>query len=244
MTPTFFRNRPPLIHRLMPWLAVVMCLFVVFPAAADFQRGMNAYNDGLYDKAIEEWLPMAELGDAKAQLNLGMMYYEAKGGAQNFKEASRWLSKAAEQGHADAEAYYALALMNSNGWGVRQNYIDAVKWYSLAAEQGLADAQYNLALMYTNGLGTQQDNRAAVKWLLQAAEQGLADAQHTLGTMYVNGEGVGQDYVQACMWFDISTASGKNNAEQTCDTLTEKMTPAQREEAQDAAQAWLNKHNS
>ena len=58
MTPNFFRSRPLWRHRLIPWLALVICLFVVFPVAADFQRGLDAYHDGLYDKAIEEWLPI------------------------------------------------------------------------------------------------------------------------------------------------------------------------------------------
>jgi len=244
MTPDFFRNQLLLLHRLAPWLVVVTCLFVVYPAAADFERGLEAYHEGLYDKAIEEWLPMAEQGNAKAQLNLGMMYYEAKGGAQNFKEAARWLAQAAKQGFADANAYYALGLMYSNGWGVLQDYHEAVNWYSSAAEKGHADAQYNLALMYANGLGTQQNNNAAVKWLLQSAEKGLADAQYAMGTMYANGEGVEQDYVKACMWFDISTASGKHNPEQTCDTLAEKLTPEQRAQAKAAAHEWRSKHPS
>ena len=54
----------------------------------------------------------AEQGDARAQTELGLCYYEGNGVAQNKEEAVRWYRKAAEQGFAAAQdaldkCYYA-----------------------------------------------------------------------------------------------------------------------------------------
>ena len=51
-----------------------------------------------------KWYRMAaDQGDAKAQYNLGVMYYEGKGVPQNTSEALRWLHKAQVQGDERAK---------------------------------------------------------------------------------------------------------------------------------------------
>ena len=47
--------------------------------AADFNKGMDAYNDGDYPTALKEWKPLAEEGNAFAQNNLGVMYHDGLG---------------------------------------------------------------------------------------------------------------------------------------------------------------------
>jgi uncharacterized protein len=59
--------------------------------------------------------------------------------------------------------------------------------------------------------------------------------------MYFKGEGVLQDYVLAHMWFNLAAAAGDAlsvDAATNRDFVTEKMTPAQIEEAQRLARAW------
>ena len=75
-----------------------------------------------------------EGGDKVAQCNLGLMYYNGNGLPQDYKEAVKWYTKAAEQGYADAQ--FNLALMYDNGQGVPKDYKEAVKWYTKSAEQG------------------------------------------------------------------------------------------------------------
>ncbi len=45
----------------------------------------------------------AEEGDAIAQSNLGFMYRQGQGVAQDFKEAVKWFQKAADQGDANGQ---------------------------------------------------------------------------------------------------------------------------------------------
>ena len=40
------------------------------------------------DAALREWLPLAEQGDAKAQVNLGMMYHDGGGITRDYKTAA------------------------------------------------------------------------------------------------------------------------------------------------------------
>lgn len=45
------------------------------------------------------WTKGAEQGEADAQVNLGLAYYDGKGVRQDFVMAYMWISLAAEQGH-------------------------------------------------------------------------------------------------------------------------------------------------
>jgi len=56
-------------------LAVVLLVWLVAPAWADFQEGMTAYKRGDYAVAFREFKPLAESGHIEAQLYLGQMYY-------------------------------------------------------------------------------------------------------------------------------------------------------------------------
>ena len=143
-------------------------------AAQDFDAGLKAANAGDYAAALQEWRPLAEQGDIKAQYNLGVMYQNGYGVPQDYAEALRWYRMAAEQGHADAR--YSLGVMYHNGYGVPQDDAEAVKWYRLAAEQGNADAQYNLGNSYFSGQGVPQDHVSAHMWLNIAAANGAENA--------------------------------------------------------------------
>ncbi|HIF93894.1 MAG TPA: sel1 repeat family protein [Myxococcales bacterium] len=52
---------------------------------------------------IKEIREAAEQGDADAQNNLGVMYANGYGVAENYAEAVKWYRKAAEQGDASAQ---------------------------------------------------------------------------------------------------------------------------------------------
>jgi len=66
--------------------------------AGDLEDGIAAYDQGNYELAFTKFKLAADQGDAKAQFNLGLMYRDGRGVAQNDAEAVRWLKLAAEQG--------------------------------------------------------------------------------------------------------------------------------------------------
>ena len=110
------------------------------------------------------------------------------------------------------------------------------------AEKGNAIAQYILGFMYENGEGVSQDYRKAEKWYYKAAEQGIADAQYNLGKMYADSSGATQDYVMSHMWFSIAGENGDQDAFNKRDSVAEKMTPSQIQEAQKLAREWMANH--
>jgi TPR repeat protein len=96
--------------------------------------GYQSYLKGHFDAAHEEWLPLAELGDAEAQFNMGVMYDEGAGVQQDLATAAEWYEKAAEQGFVDAQAN--LGMMYYHGQGVPCDHKAAVDWLQRAANQG------------------------------------------------------------------------------------------------------------
>ena len=74
-----------------------------------------------------------------AQSNLGAMYANGEGVAQDLKQAVAWYRKAAEQGMVDAQ--YSLGLEYAKGEGIAQDYKQAYIWASVAAANGDSDAK-------------------------------------------------------------------------------------------------------
>ncbi len=90
----------------IPWLGlsarVAHFLGVTLPEGTDFEVGVEAWGRGDYDRAVQEFRPLAEQGHAPAQFNLGVMYDKGHGTPQDYQEAVRWYQLAAEQGIASA----------------------------------------------------------------------------------------------------------------------------------------------
>jgi len=154
-------------HYLLQTLALFLLLITSSGIAADYAKGFDAYSEGDYATALNEWQPLAEQGDRDGQFGLGLLYANGWGVELNDDEALKWYGLAVEQGHA--EAAYNLAVMCANGWGVPQSDDEAFKWYSIAAEGGFTTAQISLGKMYAVGFGAPQDNVQAHKWYNIAA---------------------------------------------------------------------------
>ena len=188
----------------LQFFTTVIILFVAILAWAQ----NNVVYVGLSESGIEfkDELIAAKQGEVTAQFNLGIMYDNGEGVAEDDAEAVKWYRKAADQGFASAQ--YNLGVMYANGAGVEKDERKAVKWYRKAAEQGHASAQYTLGIMYDNGEGVPEDDAEAVKWYRKAAEQGDATAQFLLGMCYSYGEGVEKDLVEAAKWLRIGAERG------------------------------------
>ena len=130
-------------------IALVLSLVcLVVPAWADFQAGMDARNRGDFAKALREWRPLAEQGDARAQFYLGMLYENGDGVPRDYEKAREWYEKSAAQGEANAQFY--LGLLSAFGRGGPLDLAQAHMWYSLAAGNGHVGAT-----VYRNDLAKQ-----------------------------------------------------------------------------------------
>lgn len=197
---------------------------------AEAQAELLADNDALNFKRLQL---MAIQGDATAQTNLGVMFEQGRGVPKNYIEAVDWYKRAAM--HGNAAAQFNLGVMFDQGRGVQRDYNQAIDWFRKSAIQGYSPAQYNLGVMYDRGRGVLQDNKQAIEWFKKAAMQGNAAAQFNLGVMYAEGQGVPQDFVRSYMWFNLVAAQGDSDAVKGRDLISNKMTIAQVQKAQELA---------
>lgn len=112
----------------------------------------------------------AEQGDAKAQYNLGVCYYNGNGVEKDYQEAVKWYRKAAEQGIAEAQCN--LGLCYDEGRGVIQNKVKAYAWYALSSKNGDDVGNKNMKLLEKELTQTQLEE--ALK-LAEKYDKGIFD---------------------------------------------------------------------
>ena len=215
-------------------IGIALLLAVQSASAMDFWTGSAYYLRGDFAAAMQEWRPLAEEGDARAQHYLGLMYARGEGVPEDNRQAGRWFRKSAEQGHPQSQ--YRLGMLYANGKGVPEDDRQAIHWLGEAARQGDPRAQFNLGIMYELGEGVPRDDHQAVNWYLRAAEQGHARAQFGLGSKFAEGSGIDRDHVRAYAWFNLAAARGdervRHLAEKRRASLLDEMAPTQVAEAQ------------
>jgi TPR repeat protein len=115
-------------------LATIGCLGLFVVSGQDFAAGLKAYENHDYATALKEWRPLAEKGSAAAEFNLGLLFYDGRGVAQDFNEAAQWFERSADRGYAKAQ--YNLGEMYAVGKGVKRDYVQSYKWLSVCATGG------------------------------------------------------------------------------------------------------------
>ncbi len=164
-------------------------------ANADYQRGHTAFNKGDVLKAIEWFRKAADVGDVKAQTNLGILYLFGdtllKDGedmtANSDELALKYFNMAAKQG--DGAAYHRIGYMHDPLIGARVKPIsteEAIKWYRKAAALRYEPAKEDLYGIYTSDGGFNLEE--ALKWTdWKAAYEGDTEAQYDLAVLYWRG---------------------------------------------------------
>ena len=148
-------------------MKIILKLLIFFGFFVFFHVGFVQESFGLSSKY--DVVSKAKQGDADAQNNLGLMYFQGKGFPRYYIQAYAWFTKAAEQGNVDAQ--FNLGFMYNTGEGVPKDYKQAIYWYTKAAEQGDPFSQFNLGLMYFQGKGVSKDYKQAYAWWNVAASQ-------------------------------------------------------------------------
>ncbi len=113
--------------------------------AGSLKDARAAYEAFDFVEAVRILRPIAEQGNAEAQLFLGGLYLTGKSRRHR----------------------YSHTVVS-----VPKDYAEAARLYRLAAGQGNAVAPYNLGVMYFNGEGVPQDFVLAHMWFNLAAAQG------------------------------------------------------------------------
>jgi len=149
--------------------------------------------------------------------NLGLLYANGQGVAQDYAKAREWNEKAVEKGSASAMSN--LGLLYANGQGVAQDYAKAREWNEKAVEKGSASAMANLGALYAKGQGVAQDYTKAREWYGKAADKGDMNAMAELGHIYEDAVGVAQDYAKAREWYEKAADKGEPRAKAKLEQL-------------------------
>ena len=81
-----------------------LSLLSASPAFADFQAGLQAYNNGDFAQAVDLWTAEAGRGDVSSQFNLGRLYEKGvEGYPRDLPKAYAWYRLAAAQDAAQAK---------------------------------------------------------------------------------------------------------------------------------------------
>jgi TPR repeat protein len=149
--------------------AFIVVLSVSFSAGADLAAGKRAYQEKDYATAFKELTPLAEKGNADAQLILGKMYWMGQGVLKDPDQAMKLFKASAMQGNADAQFFLGSIYLLPH-----TDIAEGVKWLRLSAEQGNQDAQWMLGKAYLQGAKElPRDPVQAEMWLWLAAKDNL-----------------------------------------------------------------------
>lgn len=177
------------------------------------------------EKAVYWFTRLAELDNATAQFNLGLLCAKGFGMERNFETAVNWLKKAEENGDDDArglieklqKAVAAEKIVNTGdaqaqadlaevymfiGNSLDQadpdaDYAIALEYAQKAAAQNNGDGLWALALAYEHGRGVEEDVEKAIECYRKGAELGHAPSQHSLACYYFRGDVLEEDHEKA-----------------------------------------------
>ena len=159
-------------------ILLLLLLLTPFPALADLDEALSAFDRGDFGQAYALYRQEAEQGSPQAQYALGLLYHDGKGVAKDLQASLKWMKKAAESGLIDAQLF--VGNLYFDGEGVGQDYQAAIRWYMMAARKGNVDAEYDVAMMFESGLGVPIDCDRAEQWYTKAANQGDEESQEIL----------------------------------------------------------------
>ena len=161
---------------------VFVSLLLIACKPPTFEEGWGnvlAKNDA---KAIEIWIPLAENGDVRAQVELGILYQNGsiKDPAKSFK----YFKMAADQGQMYGN--FAVGHAYRNGLGVEKNNGYAESRYLKAANNGFVLPMMALVSLYDEGRtvsGSQRINLIR-RWAVAAFERGEKVAAFSIAHTY------------------------------------------------------------
>ena len=154
--------------------------------------------------ALETLTKLAKSGRASAQFALGRCYYLGSGVEKNKEEATKWVTRAAKQGHATANGFlYAFGL------GVDEDLEKRIEWYRKGVEDDVNPlAAVNMGLSFQFGDGVEKDMEKAISCFTVAAEGGNATAMYKMAKCYEKGDGVEKDPAKALEWYRKGAEAG------------------------------------
>lgn len=128
-----------------------------------------------FENRFDDILAAAELGDADAQYDLGVMYMKGSGTQLDYGLARRWLSRASKQGNAQAST--KLGYLYLKGLGMDTDPAQAREHLLVGADHGIALAYYYLGELHAESDTPHYNPSAALDWYRKADAGGVDQAK-------------------------------------------------------------------
>jgi hypothetical protein len=202
--------------RLAPTLAKLALAALCMPglvqpsAASDLEDGRAAIITGDYARALDILRPLAQAGDAGAQVALGAMYAQGLGVPMDLELARGWFSKSARQGNEKARFNLLhVADVYLYGEGAERRCTHALTVITELVAMEYVPAYTTAGNFFYEGCGEVAARPTeAIGWWVEAADSGDPIAMANLGVAYASGVGVEQDFAKAMSWYRRSAEKG------------------------------------
>ncbi|MBO9549174.1 trypsin-like serine protease [Pseudomonas sp.] len=187
----------------LPRILLLALTITALPVSAGMDEAAKAFDEGNFDAALEQYLPLAQQGDVEAQAQAGYILITGKTGVVDTEQAMQWLTKAQMQGNTRSAYILGLAYLHrlkgeKNAKEVKLDAARAVELLSKASEDPdlRTLAAKELQAVYAKGSGdVPADFENAVYWwemeknliaTQAAANRGDAKAAEKLGLAFVD----------------------------------------------------------
>ena len=116
---------------------LLVAVTLMYQAHAGVKEAVAAQKRGDFDTARKEYQALAEKGDDKAMIDLGVMYHFGEGVKQDYGKAMEWYLKAFKKNNGNG--YSNIGVMYRDGLGVATNRPIAYALFYIVHMRGLGD---------------------------------------------------------------------------------------------------------
>lgn len=167
-----------------------------------FRRGIGTKRS--YEKAYEYYKKSADLGDAKAQYEVGEAHFMRDGADWDADIQFKYYSMSAKQKYP--LGLYRVGNAYFGGFGVKQDFKTGVEYFREAAELKNPEACGALGHAYLRGIGVKQDDVQAIFWFQKGAALNDDLSLWYLGMCYEGGKIIQKNPTKAFECYQKSVA--------------------------------------
>jgi len=152
---------------------------------------------------LDDLVRRAESGDTDCEVAVGVVHHSR----QEYSDAMRYLSLAAEKGNSNAMV--GIGLLHYKGHGVPENEAEATRWFRIGAFKGNVTA-----MLYLGFQLARKHHAEAMRWFRIAAPKGNADAMLMIGYSYIGMDDRTyesahmRDDIEGLRWFRMAAENG------------------------------------
>ena len=181
------------------------------PFKGELEIGIAAQKRADYDEAFSIFQTLAQQGDPRAQLKLGILFYRGYGVDVDIAKFEYWMRRAAAEGNLRAQLNLAIGALHGY---VRYVSSDQIRdWLSPSVDRGVPQAEHYLGVLYDLGWDKDPQHGLAAKWYARAAALGYVPAVLNLGKLYFFGRGVAKNVEKAESLYKRAAMRGNTEAQ-------------------------------